>query len=72
MNIELAIDKIEKMSKQDFINLLVESGYPDIYEIVKINDNDMRHHLKKNGNLVCVADCMIIVNHWKRQYNIDK
>lgn len=70
MDIELAIDEIEKMSKQDFINLLVESGHPDIYEIVKVND--MRHHLKKNGDIVCVTDCMIIVNHWKKQYNIDK
>ena len=31
MDIELVVDKIEKMSKQDFINLLVESGHPDIY-----------------------------------------
>ncbi len=50
--------------------LIVECGHPDIYEIVKVND--MRYHLKKNGKIVFVADCMIIVNHWKGQYNIDK
>lgn len=68
-NLTNAISKIEKMSKQEYIALLIECGHPDIFEVVKVND--MRHHLKKNGELVCITDCQVIVNHWKKQYKID-